>query len=402
MLDAGIDEATGLPFLVMELLVGEDLGAKLDRDGRLPHAQALGYLRQLALALDRTHKKSIVHRDLKPENLFLCQRDDGERQLKVLDFGIAKIVAEGGGPTANATRSVGTPLYMAPEQFKPDGRITPQTDIYALGLIAYTLVVGTPYWEDEKNKTPNVFGFAALASSGPVEAASVRAERAGVRIPRAFNRWFAKATALAPNERYQRATDAVRAFAEVFGLDAQLPLPSVPDAAPPPANASAQPSNITDSSLAITRRRITRSPRVMYGASIAAATAVVLSLIVWRALRTRHDSGVISEPIRSAEASAQPVTAASDSARHASSPRTLEPPATLEAAPIVPEPPDPTPASKSTDAPKKTLKRAAPAAARKAHGLAPKPIASSAPKPAPPIEPSERNPYLSTPGATPR
>src|SRR6185295_7214929 len=116
--------------------------------------KALVYLRQLALALDRTHKKSIVHRDLKPENLFLSRREDGALQLKVLDFGIAKIVAEGAGSTANITRSVGTPLYMAPEQFKPDGRVTPQTDIYALGLIAYTLVVGIPYWQDEQNKTP--------------------------------------------------------------------------------------------------------------------------------------------------------------------------------------------------------------------------------------------------------
>jgi serine/threonine-protein kinase len=400
VLDAGIDEATGLPFLVMELLIGEDLGAKIDRDGRLLQAQALVYLRQLALALDRTHKKSIVHRDLKPENLFLSRRDDGALQLKVLDFGIAKIVAEGGG-TANVTRSVGTPLYMAPEQFKPDGRVTPQTDIYALGLIAYTMIVGKAYWEDEKDKTPNVFGFAALASSGPVEAASIRAERAGARIPRAFNRWFAKATALAPNERYQRATDAVRAFADVFGLDAGLPLSSAPDPGPPVASASAQPANVTDSSLAITRRRVTGRPRAwaMLGAS---AAALGLTLIVWRALRTPHDSQGTSQALSSAGA---PVAATSDPASlpidpnpRAPAPPAREPSTTQRA------PPAPALGSKLPDLSKKTPKRGAPAAPPKAAAQAPKPPASSASKSAPtaPAQPSERNPYLSMPSATPR
>jgi len=404
--DAGIDETTGLPFLVMELLVGEDLGAKLDRDGRLTHAQALLYLKQLALALDRTHRKSIVHRDLKPENLFLCRRDDGALQLKVLDFGIAKIVAEGGGPTANATRSVGTPLYMAPEQFKPDGRVTPQTDIYALGLIAYTMIVGTPYWEDEKNKTPNVFGFAALASNGPVEAASVRAERAGVKIPRAFNRWFARATALAPNERFQRATDAVRVFAELFGLDAQLPAPSAAETAPPPPTSSLQPATITDSSLAITRARTPRNPRLwaMVGAGASAAIGLLLFTIVWRAQRTPNEAS--SEALGSARSSGAPIVQTSDSAATSPSPSPKPPEARApqtEKATVKP-PPSPAPASQSSDAPKKTMKRGTPAAARKALEQVPKPVASSAAKPAPPLPspPSERNPYLNAPGAPAR
>ena len=97
------------------------------------------YLHQTALALDRTHKASIVHRDLKPQNLFLTAREDGVPHIKVLDFGIAKILADtaAGGAT---TTTFGTPLYMAPEQFVTDSGITPAADIFALGMIVRALV----------------------------------------------------------------------------------------------------------------------------------------------------------------------------------------------------------------------------------------------------------------------
>src|SRR5262249_31777601 len=94
VIDAGIDDATGTPFLVMELLQGEDLGQRLRRVGRLPPEEALRYLHQTALALEETHGASIVHRDLKPGNLFLVERPGREPLVKVLDFGAAKIVAD--------------------------------------------------------------------------------------------------------------------------------------------------------------------------------------------------------------------------------------------------------------------------------------------------------------------
>src|SRR4029079_10372432 len=116
------------PFLVMELLRGEPISRLVRRTGRLPPKDALTYLYQTALALDKTHRARIVHRDLKPENLFLCEREDGPPRVKVLDFGIAKIVAEN-SVSVNATRTVGTPLYMAPEQFGDSG-VSPATDLY--------------------------------------------------------------------------------------------------------------------------------------------------------------------------------------------------------------------------------------------------------------------------------
>src|SRR5687767_571735 len=137
--DAGVDDATKMPFLAMELLRGEELARTLKRVVRMPAAEVVSCLHQTSLALDRTHKAGIVHRDLKPENIFFCERDDGPPQIKVLDFGIAKFATSAKGAAGQATNSVGTPLYMAPEQFLPGAEVTPAADIYALGLLAYTL-----------------------------------------------------------------------------------------------------------------------------------------------------------------------------------------------------------------------------------------------------------------------
>src|SRR5262249_5173432 len=92
--DAGVDAETGAPFLVMELLKGDDLSVILEDRKRLPSEEVIVLLHQAGLALDKTHAAGIVHRDLKPENMFVTARDDGSPRLKILDFGIAKVVAQ--------------------------------------------------------------------------------------------------------------------------------------------------------------------------------------------------------------------------------------------------------------------------------------------------------------------
>jgi serine/threonine protein kinase len=200
---------------VMELLRGEELGKRLKRLGRFAPADVIAYLHQTALALDKTHQASIVHRDLKPENLFLTDREDGPPRVKVLDFGVAKVVAE--TASAGATQSIGTPLYMAPEQFNPRMHLTGAADRYALGMVAYTLLVGAAYWADEA-RGGNVFALAAVAIRGPYEPASVRAAQRGVALPRAFDAWFARATAADPGARFPTSSETVRALAESLGL----------------------------------------------------------------------------------------------------------------------------------------------------------------------------------------
>jgi serine/threonine-protein kinase len=213
--DAGIDPETGAPFIVMELLRGEDVHTILEAHGPFAPASAIVMLSQLALALDRTHAGGIVHRDLKPQNLFLTARDDGSPRLKVLDFGIAKVVADG-NKTALETAAIGTPLYMSPEQTTGDGTIGPPADLYALAHIAYTLLVGHAYWLEEQQSLP-MFAFLSRAIAGAAEPPSARAARAGRRLPVAFDAWFARATARDPAARFDRASTQIAELATALG-----------------------------------------------------------------------------------------------------------------------------------------------------------------------------------------
>jgi serine/threonine protein kinase len=215
--DAGFDAPTETPFLVMDLLRGEELGRIVRRTGKLPPEEVLLYLRQIALALDKTHAAGIVHRDLKPMNLFVTQRDDGSPCVKILDFGIAKVISA--ATQANSTRQVGTPLYMAPEQILGDKNIGPAVDIHALGHIAYTLLVGEAYWAQDMVGLEVPYPLFLKIIEPEKEAASKRAARREVTLPEGFDEWFAKATAMKPGDRFERATKAVAALAEVLGLD---------------------------------------------------------------------------------------------------------------------------------------------------------------------------------------
>jgi serine/threonine protein kinase len=197
--DIGIDEDTQSPFLVMELLRGEDLGARLERGERTRPAELVSIFEQVARALDKTHEAGVIHRDLKPENLFVTRRDDGSLKMRILDFGIAKLM-EGRG-AKKSTRSVGTPLYMAPEQMTGDAEeLGPAADVYALGHIAFTLLVGSAYFEPEARTAPSALGLMAKVCSGAVDPASKRAAALGLELSPKLDAWFARATALQPGQ----------------------------------------------------------------------------------------------------------------------------------------------------------------------------------------------------------
>src|SRR5690606_18461168 len=136
-------EGTDVPFIVMELLRGENLHLRAKRKQSFTPGETIVYLSQVAAALDRTHARGIVHRDLKPGNLFLTERVDGSPLVKVLDFGIAKLFGASGLETGR--RLLGTPLYMAPEQFR-EKKALPAGDVYALAMIAFRFLTGTHYY----------------------------------------------------------------------------------------------------------------------------------------------------------------------------------------------------------------------------------------------------------------
>jgi serine/threonine protein kinase len=215
--DAGIDEATGTPFLVMDLLRGEELGALVRKQKALPPGEVVIYLQQVARALDKTHAAGIIHRDLKPENMFVTRRDDDSPCVKILDFGIAKVVEQ--SQKARTTQALGTPLYMSPEQIRGDREIDPRADLYALGHIAYALLTGEPYWAEEANLHEAIFPFLSTVLGGVVESPSHRAQRRrGAALPPAFDAWFQKATAPRAEHRFDRASTAVAALATVLGV----------------------------------------------------------------------------------------------------------------------------------------------------------------------------------------
>lgn len=220
--DFGITEG-GRPFLVMELLDGETVGHRLERSGKLPRGATVRFLQQAARALDRAHALGIVHRDFKPDNMVIVKDEDGRESIKVLDFGIAKLVGDleavsspasghgedtlvdGEGPTSlTSTNAVlGTPHYMAPEQIRRD-ELGPALDVWAFGVVAFECLTGVPPFDG----TTLIEIFTRIQVGRHLSARELSPE-----LPAEFEEWFDMACALDPLQRFRSATVAARALA---------------------------------------------------------------------------------------------------------------------------------------------------------------------------------------------
>ena len=242
VIGAGVDVATGMPWIAMELLEGEDLGDHVARVGSVPLADAREILRMLCHAVAAAHDAGIVHRDLKPENVFLAKsRRPGEAfTVKVLDFGIARVAAD---VLATGTAALGTPLWMAPEQTTRGPKIAPPTDVWALGLIAYYLLTGAWYWRTAHLDSPSITEFLRELTLEAIDPPSVRAAELGRGgLPSGFDAWFVRCVAREPAARFENAREA---FAALESLLAEAPhadlamagtvqlTPAVPAVAPP-------------------------------------------------------------------------------------------------------------------------------------------------------------------------
>jgi eukaryotic-like serine/threonine-protein kinase len=137
----------GEPFIVMELLAGEDLSVLLDRELRLSVADAVDYILQSCEAMAEAHVAGVVHRDLKPANLFLTRGPDGRALVKVLDFGISKLMSTDTSQLSLTSGVLGSPLYMSPEQLRSAKDIDHRSDVWSLGTILYELVAGFPAFQ---------------------------------------------------------------------------------------------------------------------------------------------------------------------------------------------------------------------------------------------------------------
>ena len=131
----------GIPYLIMEFLDGNDVASELAQRGPLPVAEAVDYFLQACEALAEAHGAGIVHRDLKPANLFLASLPGGYRIIKIIDFGIAKSEESATSLTATSG-TIGSPMYMSPEQIRNPRTVDQRGDVWSLGVTCYELLTG--------------------------------------------------------------------------------------------------------------------------------------------------------------------------------------------------------------------------------------------------------------------
>ncbi len=201
-------------YLVMEVLEGESLGARLERDKRIPWREAIEIMRGVLLGLAHAHERGVVHRDIKPDNVFLT-RKDGELVVKILDFGIAKLFAGTADDPAStrAGLTVGTPAYLSPEQ-AVGGEIKPASDLYSATILLFEMLTGRAPFED---KDPLAM-LGAHVSREPPRVAEVAPD---VAIPAALEEVIQRgliktsATRISTAESYMSQLDAVIASARL-------------------------------------------------------------------------------------------------------------------------------------------------------------------------------------------
>jgi serine/threonine-protein kinase len=134
----------GVPYMVMEYLEGRDLRAELEARGALPLPEAMLVMIQACEAVAEAHRRNIVHRDLKPANIFLAKKKGGGVNVKVVDFGISKILGDAGssGDTTRSNVMLGSPHYMSPEAMRSSRDVDARTDVWSLGVVTYQVLTG--------------------------------------------------------------------------------------------------------------------------------------------------------------------------------------------------------------------------------------------------------------------
>ena len=204
----------GHPYLVMELLEGEELATIIHRSAPLELPRALGIVEQIGSALEAAHRQGIVHRDLKPQNVFVVPLDRGRELVKILDFGISKAQVA----TQKLTRTaavIGTPQYMAPEQAMGRGaEVDARADQFALAAIAYELLSGQPAFAGD---SVVALIYQVINVDPPPLAAG------GTRLPAAVDAAIRRGLAKQPAARYRDVGEFVAALFAAAGLSTPAP-----------------------------------------------------------------------------------------------------------------------------------------------------------------------------------
>ncbi|MBX3213256.1 MAG: serine/threonine protein kinase [Labilithrix sp.] len=273
--DHGVTDA-GTPYIVMELLEGEDLGAHLVEQGRMDPLEVVAFVSQIGKALSKAHKASIVHRDIKPDNIFLCETEGGEVFAKLLDFGTARRETETSSRTTVPGQIMGTPYYMSPEQSVGAADIDERSDIWSLGVVAFEALTGHKPFDGAS------VGAITIAIHGPLPNMTDLAPE----LPAALDAWFARACAQLPGDRFatvREATDAlVHAVTGAHPVDQPTESVCFPSVAPKKESTPVRPVTrpITPLSASLPERGSEKRFTTIAAAGVMGAAAIAMVAIV--------------------------------------------------------------------------------------------------------------------------
>jgi eukaryotic-like serine/threonine-protein kinase len=390
VIDVGETEE-GLPYMIMEYLEGVDLSQRLRQGGALPVQQAVDYVLQACEALAEAHRLGIVHRDLKPANLFLTERADGSPLVKILDFGISKVVPlteaadSGVDPLTQSSVMIGSPHYMSPEQLRAPKDVDTRTDIWALGTLLYKLVA---------NDLPFVGETTAELCVSILMAEPKRVTASNPSVPRELDDVIARCLRKTREERYPdigelagalipfASEDGVRSAGRIVRVSTSPRLRTAAVSEPPPpalgssrsgvepravAVRTESPASVSahvtlgDSTLAPIRRARRPWVPILAGAGVSLAITVGVGL----GMRSRSNAAPPVAPTSvatDAVPSIPPPEPAPPTGEPAAPPVTGTPPADLAPAPSSAALDPPQASATSTPAPQRTAAAAKPRA----------------------------------------
>jgi serine/threonine protein kinase len=289
--DVGVNQAIG-PYVVMEFLEGGDLETLLS-DGPLPVEIAVDYVLQACEGIAEAHELSIVHRDLKPANLFLANRPRNPPILKIIDFGISRIVPKRGsaGWSAEERTAVGTPAYMSPEQIS-GGDVDARADVWALGVVLFELLTAARPFDGAS--TEEVCD--AILGLAPVRLTELRPD-----VPLAVEAIVHKCLEKDPARRYRTVGELAHA------LGATMAATSSPaEASAAPLSARRPPDPRTQNPTVLVSRRRGPSRAVQIALVAVVALSIAGAALLASSLRSREPAPTVT----TAEPAAEPTAAA--------------------------------------------------------------------------------------------